>query len=263
MSFTKDTDVVVIGGGVIGCAVAYYLAKRGARVTVVERFGIGNGSSAANTGSINMATKKPGIALSLGMASQRLYGGLAQELGCDLEYTVTGKLIVAETETELAYIEEMCAGQRAAGAPVEIVSAARCRELNSLLEGRVLGGLYCPTDAQSNPFLVTQAYADAARNRGVRVMTHTAVDAIETAEGRVSAVATSQGRLRADWVVNAAGAYAAGIGKMAGAVHDVRPWRGQLVVLEATEDLPVVGVSGQARCCPSTRRPPLMARAAR
>jgi len=247
MSFTKDTDVVVIGGGVIGCAVAYYLAKRGARVTVVERFGIGNGSSAANTGSINMATKKPGIALSLGMASQRLYGGLAQELGCDLEYTVTGKLIVAETETELAYIEEMCAGQRAAGAPVEMVSAARCRELNNLLEGRVLGGLYCPTDAQSNPFLVTQAYADAARNRGVRVMTHTAVDAIETADGRVSAVATSQGRLRADWVVNAAGAYAAGIGKMAGAVHDVRPWRGQLVVLEATEDLPVVGVSGASQ----------------
>ena len=61
-----------------------------------------------------MATKKPGAALALGMASQRLYGGLAQELGCDLEYTVTGKLIVAETETELAYIEELCAGQRAA-----------------------------------------------------------------------------------------------------------------------------------------------------
>jgi glycine/D-amino acid oxidase-like deaminating enzyme len=247
MSVNKDTDVVVIGGGVIGCAVAYYLVKRGARVTVVERFGIGNGSSAANTGSINMATKKPGIALSLGMASQRLYGGLAQELGCDLEYTVTGKLIVAETETELAYIEEMCAGQRTAGAPVEIVSAARCRELNSLLEGRVLGGLYCPTDAQSNPFLVTQAYADAARNRGARIMTHTAVHAIETADGRVIAVATSQGRLRADWVVNAAGAYAAEIGKMAGAVHDVRPWRGQLVVLEATESLPVVGVSGASQ----------------
>src|SRR5678816_184425 len=176
-----------------------------------------------------------------------LYGGLAQELGCDLEYTVTGKLIVAETETELAYIEEMCAGQRTAGAPVEIVSAARCRELNSLLEGRVLGGLYCPTDAQSNPFLVTQAYADAARNRGARIMTHTAVHAIETADGRVIAVATSQGRLRADWVVNAAGAYAAEIGKMAGAVHDVRPWRGQLVVLEATESLPVVGVSGASQ----------------
>src|SRR5436190_145256 len=141
MSLNKDTDVVVIGGGVIGCAVAYYLAKRGARVTVVERFQIGNGSSAANTGSINMATKKPG-------------------------------------------------------------------------------------DAQSNPFLVTQAFADAARNRGVRIMTGTELRTIETAAGRVSGVNTSKGALRADWVVNAAGAHAATIGKMAGAVHDVRPWRG-------------------------------------
>ena len=94
---------------------------------------------------------------------------------------------------------------------------------------------------------MTQAYADAARNRGARIMTHTAVHAIETADGRVTAVATSQGRLRADWVVNAAGAYAAEIGKMAGAMHDVRPWRGQLVVLEATESLPVVGVSGASQ----------------
>ena len=247
MSLDSNTDVVVIGGGVIGCAVAYYLAKRGARVTVVERTHIGNGSSAASTGSINMATKKPGAALELGMASQRLYGGLAQELGCDLEYTVTGKLIVAETETELAYIEELCTGQRAAGVPVEIVSAARCRELNNLLEGRVLAGLYCPTDAQSNPFLVTQAFADAARDRGVRILAGIEVSSIETAGNRVSGVITSNGTLRADWIVNAAGAYAAAVGKMVGVAHDVRPWRGQLVVLEATEDLPVVGVSGASQ----------------
>jgi glycine/D-amino acid oxidase-like deaminating enzyme len=241
------SDVVVIGGGVIGCAVAYYLAKRGARVTVVERSEVGNGSSAANTGSINMATKKPGAALALGMASQRLYSGLAQELGRDIEYTVTGKLIVAENETELAYIEDLCAGQRAAGAPVEIVSAARCRELNCLLEGRVLAGLYCATDAQANPFLVTQAFADAARNRGVRIMTDTAVHAIETAGNRVSRIITSNGALPADWVVNAAGPHAAAIGDMVGVAHDVRPWRGQLVVLEANDDLPEVGVSGASQ----------------
>ena len=180
------------------------------------------------------------------MASQTLWRACA-ELGCDIEYTVTGKLIVAETETELAYIEEMCAGQRAAAAPVEIVSAARCRELNGLLEGRILGGLYCPTDAQSNPFLVTQAFADAARNRGVRIMIGTEVRSIETAGNRVSGVITSKGTLRADWVVNAAGAFSAAVGKMVGATHDVRPWRGQLVVLEATEELPMVGVSGASQ----------------
>lgn len=239
-----NSDVVVIGGGVIGCAVAYYLAGRGARVTVVERSYVGGGASAANAGAINMATKKPGYALDLGMASQRLYGSLADELDSDIEYAVVGKLIVAETETEVAYLDELCKGQQAAGADVEMVSAPRCRELNSLLEGRVLAGLYCATDAQANPFKVTQAFAQAGQNRGVTILADTEVQAIALNGGRVGAVTTSRGAIRADWVVNAAGAYAAEVGKMVGAVHDVVPRRGQLVVLEAAEDLPDVGVSG-------------------
>lgn len=247
MSIRTDTDVVVIGGGVIGCAVAYYLAKRGASVTIVERANVGSGASAANAGSINMVTKKPGLALALGMASQRLYMGLARELGCDIEYSVTGKLIVAEAETELGYIEEMHTGQRAGGAPVELVSAGRCRELNGLLEARVLGGLYCPTDAQANPFLVTRAYANAACNRGARIMANTEVNAIETADGRVNRVVTSRGTLSTGWVINAAGAHAAAVGAMVGAAHDVRPWRGQILVLEAIDDLPAVGVSGASQ----------------
>ena len=247
MSLKTDTDVVVIGGGVIGCAVAYYLAKRGASVTIVERANVGSGASAANAGSINMATKKPGLALALGMASQRLYAGLARELGCDIEYSVTGKLIVAEAESELAYIEEMHAGQCAGGAPVELVAAGRCRELNGLLEARVLGGLYCPTDAQANPFLVTRAYANAACNRGARIMANTEVQAIETAGGRVNRVGTSRGTFSTGWGVNAAGAHAAAVGVMVGAAHDLRPWRGQILVLEAVDYLPAVGVSGASQ----------------
>lgn len=247
MSLAGNVDVAVIGGGVIGCAVAYYLAKRGARVTIVERSVIGAGASSANAGSINLATKKSGATLALGMASQRLYCGLAAELGCDVEYAVTGKLIVAETEAEVAFLEEMAAAQVAARVPVQIVSAARCRELNGLLEGRILGGLYCPTDAQANPFKVTFAYARAAQEYGATVLTHAQVIEIEIADDHVRRVLTSRGAIRADWVVNAAGAHAARIGKMAGVVHDVRPWRGQLVVLEAAEDLPTVGISGASQ----------------
>src|SRR5438552_2329316 len=91
---TMKRDVAVIGGGVIGCAVAYYLAKRGARVAVIDRSEVGSGASSSNAGSINMATKKGAATLDLAMASQRLYEGLANELGCDVEYTVVGKLIV-------------------------------------------------------------------------------------------------------------------------------------------------------------------------
>jgi len=157
-----DADVAIIGGGVIGCAVAYYLSKQGAKVTVIERAAVGSGASSVNSGVISMATKKPGLALDLAMASQRLYPGLCAELGADVEYLVLGNLIVAENETEAGFIEELAKEQAAAGVPVEIVSAQRCRELNKLLEGRILSGMYCPTDAQVDPFKVTQAYARAA-----------------------------------------------------------------------------------------------------
>ena len=111
---TDRTDVAIVGGGVIGCAVAYYLAKQGARVTVIERAAIGSGASSANPGAIAMATKNPGPALNLAMASQRLYEGLSAELGMDLEYAVQGNIIVAESETETIFLEKLCAEQQAA-----------------------------------------------------------------------------------------------------------------------------------------------------
>jgi glycine/D-amino acid oxidase-like deaminating enzyme len=239
----SDADVAVIGGGVIGCSVAYYLAKKGAKVTIIERAAIGSGASSVNSGVISMATKKPGAALDLAMASQRLYPELARELGMDIEYLVLGSLVVAETETEAGFIEELAAAQRAAGVPVETVTAERCRVLNPLLEGRILSGMYCPTDAQSDPFKVTQAFARAAQNRGAEIVANTRVDAIEATNGRVHTVVTSRGTLRANWIVNAAGAYAPDIGAMVGVKHEVKPRRGQCIILEATEDVPAVRVS--------------------
>jgi glycine/D-amino acid oxidase-like deaminating enzyme len=238
------SDVAVVGGGVIGCAVAYYLSKQGARVTVIERSSVGGGASAANSGSIALATKKAGFALELAIASQRLYPGLSRELGMDIEYVVEGNLIVAETENEAGYLEDLAKAQQAAGVPVLIVSAARCQELNPLIEGRVLSGLYCPTDAQANPFKVTQAFACAAQNHGAQIFAGAQVNAIETEGNRVSRVVTSCGDIHVGWVVNAAGAYASDIGKMVGTPHEVLPRRGQIVVLEATADLPAIRVSG-------------------
>ena len=243
MTVLAKSDVAVIGGGVIGCAVAYYLAKHGAHVTLIERSAVGSGASSANSGAIAMATKNPGPALDLAMASQRLYPELSAELGMDLEYAVQGNLIVAESETEAIYLEKLCAAQREAGVPAEMVSAARCTELNPLLEGSVLAGLYCPTDAQVNPFKVTQAYAIAAQGAGARVLTDTQVNGIEADARRVRGVATSNGKVAADWVVNAAGAHADEIGAMVGVAHGVKPRRGQIVVLEATPDLPTVRVA--------------------
>lgn len=228
----------------VGCAIAYYLAKRGIRVTVIERSIVGSGASSANSGAIALATKKPGIALELAMASQRLYPGLTTELGSNVDYVVEGNLIVAETEVEAAHLEALVADQQAAGVPVQPVSAARCRELNPLIEGRVLGGIHCPTDAQVDPFKVTRAYANAARNAGAEILVRTGVETIEVVGGRVRGVRTRRGAVRAQWVINAAGAHAPEIGRMVGVTHEVLPRRGQIIVLEATEGMPTIRVSG-------------------
>jgi sarcosine oxidase subunit beta len=242
-----DCDIAIIGGGVIGCAVAYYLAKQGASVAVIERAAVASGASSANSGVISMATKKAGLSLELAMASQRMYPGLSAELGMDVEYLVQGNLIVAESETEAAYIEELAKAQRDAGVPVEMVSAERCRELNGLLEGRLLSGMYCATDAQVDPFKVTHAFARAAQNHGARIFAGTPVQGIERDGARVTTVVTSKGSVRAQWIINAAGAHAAEIGKMAGVVHEVKPRRGQIVILEARDAMPIVRVSGASQ----------------
>jgi sarcosine oxidase subunit beta len=237
------TDVAVIGGGVIGCAVAYYLARKGARVTVIEQSAVGSGASSANSGAIALATKKPGLSLDLAMASQRLYPSLSAKLGMDIEYAVQGNLIVAETETESIFLEKLAAEQQAAGVPAQIVDAAQCNALNPLLEGAVLMGIYCPTDAQVNPFKVTQAFATAAQENGAKVLTNARVERIDVRTNRVAGVATSSGEIAADWIVNAAGAYADFIGKMVGVEHGVKPRRGQIAVLEATDRMPPVRVA--------------------
>ena len=239
----SDADVAIIGGGVIGCAVAYYLSKQGAKVTVIERAAVGSGASSVNSGVISMATKKPGLSLDLAMASQRLYPGLRAELGMDVEYLVLGNLIVAENETEAGFIEELAKEQSAAGVPVEIVSAQRCRELNKLLEGRILSGMYCPTDAQVDPFKVTQAYARAAEKLGAQIVSSTEVKVLKRANGRVSRVVTSRGAVRQTGSSTPRARMRPRVGTMVGVTHDVKPRRGQCVILEASEDMPGVRVS--------------------
>lgn len=238
-----EVDVTIVGGGVIGCSVAHYLSRAGARVALVERAQIGRGASAANSGVISLATKKPGLALDLALVSQRMFPGLSAELGYDVEYMVEGGMIIAESETQAAFLDDLVAAQRTDGAAIDMIDAARARALNPLLEGRVLSASHCPTDASANPFKVTQGFARSAEKRGAVILHDTAVESIEVSGGRVTSVRTSKGEIRSRWVVNAAGAYAGEVGKMAGVEHEVVPRRGQIVILEATDDLPAIRVS--------------------
>lgn len=237
-----SADVVVIGGGVIGTAVAYSLAGDGHRVTLVERRGIGQEASGANVGLVTLFSghsfdePDPGPLYELTRASIDAYGTLGAEVGIDIEYEQSGGVVVAETEAQLAVIRRAYEGYSKHGVPVDWLDARGALACEpGFRSERILGGVFCPVNGQVNPLLLCRAFARGARRRGSTIMLGTAVQDISHGNERVRAVRTSEGDIPCRLVVNAAGAWAADIADMVGRRLPVVPARGQIVL---TEPLP-------------------------
>jgi sarcosine oxidase subunit beta len=224
--------VVVIGGGIIGTAVTYYLGKQGVDVVLVERGDLASGTSSACSGAITMQTKGSGVKLNTALQSREMYQNLDEELGEDLEYEKDGSMIIAETEEEVKYISSLAKRQREAGVSVELLKRKQIRERQPALSACVVASTYCPLDGKINPLKVTFGFAKAAKRYGAHICTFTQVKDIQVTKGKVSAVITDCGRIMTSTVVNAAGIWAPEIGKMVGLNIPVRPRRGMLVVTE-------------------------------
>jgi glycine/D-amino acid oxidase-like deaminating enzyme len=225
-------DVVVIGGGIIGAAITYYLAASGAAVTLLERNDLSSGTSGACGGSVTLQTKRTGPVLAVALESQRLYCGLSDELAYDLEYQQDGSLIVAETDVELEYLATLNAAQKATGLDMTWLDAAAASEWGEGLGPSVRGASFCSTDAEVNPLKVVFGFAEAARRHGARICTNTEVTGVRIDRGRVTAVQTDRGAITTQSVVNAAGVWSPAIGQLAGANLPVRPRRGVVIVTE-------------------------------
>jgi sarcosine oxidase subunit beta len=256
-----STDVVVIGGGVIGLAAAYYLAQAGKRVTLVERRGIGQEASGANVGLVTLFSghsfdePDPGPVYELTRASIDVYASLGQELGVDIEYEQSGGVVYAQTEGQLAVIRRAYEGYRAHGVPVEWLDARGIRECEpAFFSERVLGGVFCPLNGQINPLMLCRAFARGARRLGARIMLGTTVQNVYHGNGRVRAVRTSEGDIPCEFAVNAAGAWAADIGEMVGQHLPVKPARGQIVLTEPLPRFIHRVISGAEPSARQTRR---------
>jgi sarcosine oxidase subunit beta len=222
-----------VGAGVIGASIAFHLTRHGIKPLVIEKNDPAAGSSGACDGLIFMQSKKPGLHLSLALESRKRFGGLIDILGRSIEFKNPGGLCLIENEAELAAMRLFLEEQRRTGLDVEMIDGDEVRSLEPCLSEKVIAATYSALDSQVNPYALTFAFLRAAKSAGARILTGEAVRGIERAAGKTTGVFTDDRRISAPVVVNAAGALAADIGRMAGMEVPITPRRGQILVTAA------------------------------
>ncbi|MCP3757338.1 FAD-binding oxidoreductase [Streptomyces sp. TBY4] len=232
----QSPDLVIIGAGVVGAACAYYAARAGLRVAVVDRGPVAGGTTGAGEGNLLVSDKEAGPELDLALLSARLWRELALELPAEIEYEAKGGLVVAASETTVKALRGFADGQRAAGVDAVEVGPGELRELEPHLAPDLAGGFHYPQDAQVQP---AQAAARLlAGARGVEVyLGEEVTELLRGPAGELRGVRTPRRDLLAPAVVNAAGTWGGAVAALAGVGLPVLPRRGFVLV---TEPLPRV-----------------------
>ena len=235
-------DVVVIGGGVEGCSIAYQLSQRGLDVVLLEARELASAASGASAGGVRQQGRDP-RELPIAMRAIAIWPGLSEELGADLDYHQNGHLTLVEFESDLPALDGRVRQQRESGLEIQMLYGDDVREVAPGVGEQVIAGAFCPTDGHANPIWTTKAFGAAAQREGATVLERTPATGILTDSGRVTGVETPDGAIATEWVVNAAGAWSPEICKLAGfeaPIHTRAPQ--MLLTTELPMDLyPVVG----------------------
>lgn len=262
---SRSPDVVVVGGGVIGCAVAYYTARRGLRVTLIDLPKRGRATSASAGGlwplgeSVGLGcgvifykallakgavqegaqgpAQLPRSFLDFAIQSNAMFPPLAEELreasGMDIELEHTSLLFLMYDEGDEAYARPLWQNCPCGRSLIDWLTPVDVAKEEPFLTRELRAALRFRGDDQVNPYRFADALRAAARARGATVLSHTEVTGLRVESGRVTGVQTKSGTISCDIVVNAAGAWAAEIGRMVGLEVPVHPVRGQIVCTEA------------------------------
>jgi sarcosine oxidase subunit beta len=239
MDVPRTASVVVIGGGVVGCSIAYHLARRGlAGVVVVERDAVGAGTTSKAAGGIRaqFATETE---IRMSLDSIRVFEHFADEFGVDIGYRKIGYLFLISDAADLDGFRERIALQRRLGVDVREIAAADARALVPALRvDDLVAAVWGPGDGLAGPAEVTAGFAARARALGARICEGVEVQAIDVAGGRVRAVRTSHGDVASPLVVNAAGPAAARVARLAGVDVPVHPRRRHIFFTEPFPEIP-------------------------
>lgn len=233
MADLRDAEVTIVGGGAIGCAVAYFLARAGYRdIQIVERDELAaatSGQAAGLVGQVRGSLERTRLA----MASVAMYAAIEEETGYTADWRQTGSIRIAMTGRRAGEFRAMAGVAAAAGLDVEFLSPARLAGLFPPLDTRqVRAALWCPADGYLQPHSLVMAYARAARDRGVTIAPHTTVTGITVTRGAVTGIRTTGGGAATDMVINAAGPWAGAVAALAGAALPIVPVRHEYFVTE-------------------------------
>ena len=222
---------VVIGGGVGGCSILYWLARLGwDDVVLVERAELTSGSTFHSAGLVGQLRSSLALTRMM-MASVDLYRSLEDEVGLETGWHEVGSLRLASSPERMEEISRQAGWAKTFGLPLELVSPAEAQALfPPMTTDGVLGAAFLPTDGYIDPSQLTLALAEGARRRGAEVESRTRVTAVRVERGRVTGVETDRGSIETEIVVNAGGMYAREIGALAGVNVPIVPMAHEYLV---------------------------------
>ncbi|WP_342358717.1 FAD-dependent oxidoreductase [Terrarubrum flagellatum] len=248
---TRATDYLVIGGGVVGACVARELAQRGEQVLVVDRKSIGQEASTANAGSLHVQllsfdfgakAQADGLpaaeTLRLGSPSIALWREIERQSGENLEIRVTGGLMVAETERDMAFLAQKAALESRYGVETHVIQSNELRALEPLLSDTLIGAAYCPAEGKINPLTASFAVVAQAKAAGAAFEPDAPVLAIERDGDGAFTVTTGAGVIRAKRIINCAGAWTPRISAMV--AKPIPVWGAPLQMIATEPTAPMV-----------------------
>jgi len=204
-----STDILIVGGGVIGNSIAYHLARQGRQVLVIDRSNIADSPSAswASAGGVRRQGRHPAEAKLAIEAIQR-WKTLEKELEADLGYRRGGNLLLAESDIELNYLHKFADQQHEMGfTDVQIVDRKEALSIAPGLNERVVAGSYSPDDGQADPILTTRAFANAAQRYGARYWTGVNTSSLFMHHNNIEGAKTERGDVNASHVILTTGAW--------------------------------------------------------
>ncbi len=240
-SLPRSAHVVIVGGGVIGCSVAYHLSQLGIRdVVLLERKALTCGTTWHAAGLVPTLRATYNMSM-LAKYSADLYETLEAETGQATGFVRNGSLTIATHEERFTELKRGASMAKLCGFPCEVVTAARARELWPLLNVEdIVGGIYLPRDGIVNPVDVTQALAKGARKRGVTILENTRVLDVKVRNGKACGVITERGEVDAEFVVNCGGMWARQLARKSGVNIPLHAAEHYYVVTEPIPQLPLL-----------------------